>query len=101
MTTIACTTGRPNIKVKAAKKASKALSDDPWLVDSIDTIVKRYDYFKNVLNDINLTEPGGLNSFSKGYLGDRGMSIRNDTFIYKEWAPSAKEAFFIGDFSMK
>lgn len=86
------------------KMGSVSLSNDPYLVDSIDTIIKRYSYFQCILNDINSSEPGGITSFSKAYMGERGMSlmIKDDKsfFSYKEWAPSAQRAFLIGDFSI-
>lgn len=41
---------------------------------------------------------GGLDAFTKGY-EQFGFNLRKDGIDYCEWAPNAREAYLIGDFS--
>jgi 1,4-alpha-glucan branching enzyme len=71
---------------------------DPWLVDCVDSIGHRYRLFKKWKDTIEQSE-GGYDQFSKGYL-KFGLNVASDcTVTYREWAPNAKEAVLIGDFS--
>jgi 1,4-alpha-glucan branching enzyme len=71
---------------------------DPWLVDCVDAIGHRYRLFKKLKDTIEQSE-GGYDQFTKGYL-KFGFNVASDgTVTYREWAPNAKEAVLIGDFS--
>lgn len=50
-----------------------------------------------VLNKIVECE-GSLDTFSKGYK-QFGVRTSKEGIEYREWAPGAKEAYFVGDFS--
>lgn len=72
---------------------------DPWLKDEVPAILHRHDLFRRWKDTIIRTE-GGYDSFTKGY--DRfGLNVQPDnSVVYREWAPNAKEAVLTGDFSM-
>jgi 1,4-alpha-glucan branching enzyme len=76
------------------------LEIDPWLVDNVGAIGHRYQLFKKWKDTIKQTD-GGYDQFTKGYL-KFGLNVRPDgSVVYREWAPNAKEAVLIGDFSAR
>ena len=71
---------------------------DPWLEPFFPGIRARYDLYEKWKAQIQQTE-GSYDAFSKGYL-KFGFNVAEDgTVTYREWAPNAKEAYLIGDFS--
>ena len=74
------------------------LEIDGYLKPNVPAIAHRYGVFKNRKDAIDQFE-GGYNEFTKGY--DKfGFKVGSDgNVMYKEWAPNAKEAYLIGDFS--
>jgi 1,4-alpha-glucan branching enzyme len=57
----------------------------------------RHEHFEKVLSQIEDFEHG-IDRFSMGYKRF-GFVIHSDKIVYSEWAPNAKEAYLIGDFS--
>jgi 1,4-alpha-glucan branching enzyme len=77
---------------------SKILELDGYLKDDIPNITNRYNVFKKRKDEI-IAHEGGLDQFSKGYL-KFGLTVSpSGQITYREWAPGAKEAVLIGDFS--
>jgi 1,4-alpha-glucan branching enzyme len=71
---------------------------DGYLEPFIPAITSRHAQFQEWKKSIERSE-GGLEPFSKGY-NKFGFNVRDDgTVVYREWAPNAKEAVLIGDFS--
>ncbi|KAI0796919.1 glycoside hydrolase superfamily [Abortiporus biennis] len=78
--------------------AQTVLDVDPWLKDEVPAIIHRHDLFRKWKDVIQQTE-GGYDAFSKGYL-KFGLNVGPDnSVVYREWAPNAKEAVLIGDFN--
>ena len=78
--------------------AKTILDVDPWLEHNTAHIVHRHDLFRQWKDTIDSVE-GGYDQFTKGYL-KFGLNVSPDgTVTYREWAPNAKEAVLIGDFS--
>ena len=78
------------------EKAVLAL--DSWLEPFLPAITHRYQAFTKWKNTIQEHE-GGYDSFTKGFL-KFGLNVKEDaSIVYREWAPNATEAVFIGDFS--
>jgi 1,4-alpha-glucan branching enzyme len=74
------------------------LTVDPWLENNVPAIVHRYSLFKNWKDNIDNNE-GGYEKFMRGN-EKMGFVIAPDGSVtYREWAPGAKEAVLIGDFS--
>lgn len=74
------------------------LAVDPWLEHNVDHIVHRHDLFRKWKDTIDEIE-GGYDKFTKGY-EKFGLNVGPDGSVtYREWAPNAKEAVLIGDFS--
>jgi 1,4-alpha-glucan branching enzyme len=74
------------------------LDIDGYLKPNVSDIVKRHDIFRKWKDTIAEHE-GGYDNFTKGYL-KFGFNIGpNGEVVYREWAPNAKEAYLIGDFS--
>lgn len=71
---------------------------DGYLRPNVPAIIERYNTFKGWKDTIEEHE-GGYDNFTKGYL-KFGFNVgpKNEV-VYREWAPNAKEAFLIGDFS--
>jgi 1,4-alpha-glucan branching enzyme len=70
---------------------------DPWLTPYREPLQKRYDLFEEWYNKLNSAE-GSLDKFSKSYL-EYGINVTDKGIHYREWAPNAKEAHFIGEFN--
>jgi 1,4-alpha-glucan branching enzyme len=74
------------------------LKNDGYLEPNIPAIVHRHDVFRKWKDTIDEYE-GGYDNFTKGYL-KFGLNVgSNGEVVYREWAPNAKEACLIGDFS--
>lgn len=74
------------------------LDVDPWLVDHVPAIIDRHDSFRKWKDTIDSLE-GGYDAFTKGYL-KFGLNVQKDnSVIYREWAPNAIEAVLTGEFS--
>ncbi len=74
------------------------LGIDGYLEPNVPAIVHRHDLFRKLKDAIEQHE-GGYDSFTKGYL-KFGLNVgSNGEVVYREWAPNAKEAYLIGDFS--
>ena len=71
---------------------------DPWLEPFLGAIDKRYQQFKQWKDTITSAE-GGYDQFTKGYLKFGFNAAPDGSVTYREWAPNAKEAVLIGDFS--
>lgn len=71
---------------------------DPWLGPFKDDLRRRFSKANEWIQKLNSHE-GGLKEFSKGY-EKFGINVaRNGTITYREWAPNAVNANFIGDFN--
>ena len=74
------------------------LDIDPWLEPNVGAILHRHDLFRKWKDTIEETE-GGYDAFTKGY-EKYGLIVHKDnSVVYREWAPNAKEAVLTGDFS--
>ncbi|PWW74916.1 glycoside hydrolase family 13 protein [Tuber magnatum] len=71
---------------------------DPWLGPFKDDLRHRFSKANEWIQKLNSHE-GGLKEFSKGY-EKFGINVARDgTITYREWAPNAVNANFIGDFN--
>ncbi|CCM04879.1 uncharacterized protein FIBRA_07073 [Fibroporia radiculosa] len=78
--------------------AKTVLDIDPWLEHNVSAIVHRHDAFRKWKDTIEKNE-GGYDSFTQGYL-KFGLNVRGDgSVVYREWAPTVKEAVLIGEFN--
>ena len=73
------------------------LDYDPWLAPFKSHIEARYDRFRLKLEDI-ITERGSLFDFASNH-HFFGLHKNTDGWIFREWAPNAKELYIVGDFS--
>ncbi|KAF8591476.1 glycoside hydrolase family 13 protein [Ramaria rubella] len=82
----------------ALPSAKTILELDGYLEPFLSPIAHRYEKFKQWKDAIDIHE-GGYDAFSKGYLRF-GINMQpSGEIVYREWAPNATEAFFIGDFN--
>ena len=85
-------------KITTTLDSQTVLDVDPWLKDQVPAILHRHELFRKWKETIFATE-GGYGPFMDGY-HKMGVNIQPDnSVIYREWAPNAKEAVFIGEFS--
>ncbi|KAI9307970.1 1,4-alpha-glucan-branching enzyme GBE1 [Cunninghamella echinulata] len=71
---------------------------DPWLDPFKEELKKRYAYFEKYKKMIE-NSPGGIEKFTKGY-EYYGFNVEKDnTIIYREWAPNAITACLVGEFN--
>jgi 1,4-alpha-glucan branching enzyme len=74
------------------------LGIDGYLRPNIPSIVQRHNSFRRWKDTFELHE-GGWEKFTRGY-EKFGLNVGpNNEVIYREWAPNAKEAYLIGEFS--
>ncbi|KAL7413681.1 family 13 glycoside hydrolase [Mrakia frigida] len=74
---------------------------DPWLEPFSPFFRARYAKYLEWVKTIDETE-GGIDKFSQGWKGDNGLGfqvLKDNTILYREWAPGADKAFLIGDFN--
>jgi 1,4-alpha-glucan branching enzyme len=69
---------------------------DSWLKPYTDTIEKRIE--KCLLKEKHLTGNGTLSDFAMGHYY-YGLHRSSDSWIFREWAPNAKNIFIIGVFT--
>lgn len=74
------------------------LQDDAYLRPFQQTMEHRVQCADDWISKINETE-GGIDKFTRGYQ-QLGFNVTSDGIQYREWAPGAREAFLIGDFSI-
>ncbi|EIW82082.1 glycoside hydrolase family 13 protein [Coniophora puteana RWD-64-598 SS2] len=71
---------------------------DGYLDPFLPAITYRHERFQERKNAI-IDHEGGYDKFSRGY-DQMGFTVReNGEFVYREWAPGAKEANLIGEFN--
>jgi len=71
---------------------------DGYLEPNIPSIEARHEKFRKWKDTIEQHE-GGYENFTKGYL-KFGFNVgANGEVVYREWAPNARSAHLIGDFS--
>lgn len=71
---------------------------DPWLAPFKEELKSRYSKAQDWIKKIDETE-GGLEKFSRGF-EKFGINVDSQNNItYREWAPNATQAFFIGEFN--
>lgn len=74
------------------------LEIDCYLKPNLPAIANRYDAFKKWKDTIDQYE-GGYDNFTRGY-NRFGFHVGSSgEVVYREWAPNAKEAYLIGEFS--
>jgi len=78
-------------------KQLKLIELDPWLRPYSEIIRKRHELVikreKELLGEIN-----SLNDFANGYLF-YGLHKTNNSWVFREWAPNAKEIYLVGEFN--
>lgn len=71
---------------------------DPWLSPFKESLKRRFAKAQEWTKTINDTE-GGMEKFTRG-TEIFGFNVSKDnTIVYREWAPNAQQAFLIGDFN--
>jgi 1,4-alpha-glucan branching enzyme len=88
---------------------------DPWLSPFTDALKRRFSKAQSWINTIKETE-GGVDKFSKVSATNNNQCMlplikcqgtekfgfnvdKDNNIVYREWAPNAKEAYLIGEFS--
>jgi 1,4-alpha-glucan branching enzyme len=74
------------------------LALDGYLRPDIPNLVRRHEKFRKWKEVIEQHE-GGYDQFTKGYLKFGLHMGDKKEVMYREWAPNAKEAYLVGDFS--
>lgn len=90
--------GADNLLPDTKSAIDAAISLDHHLSYFRPVLEARYAHFRKVLNDIIASE-GSLDAFTQGYR-ERGINVTAEGIVYREWAPGATAAYFMGDFSM-
>ncbi|MCX6252306.1 MAG: alpha-amylase family glycosyl hydrolase [Bacteroidetes bacterium] len=75
------------------------VANDPWLEPAEQEIHRRYDRFREVMEEIK-AEAGSLSTFADAYnyFGIHYDKARKG-WVYREWAPKAQDLYFFGDFN--
>ncbi|EFA76234.1 1,4-alpha-glucan branching enzyme [Heterostelium album PN500] len=81
-----------------ATDGTKVISDDPWLEPYADALRRRHSHINHMVKQFDEKE-GGLLKFAEGY-NYFGFNVDSDNNVtYREWLPSAKSVFLVGDFN--
>lgn len=82
-----------------ATDGTKIISIDPWLEPFADGLRSRYAVYRSWADRIKQNE-GGLANFARGY-ERMGLHVdpKTQAVTYREYAPGATQASFIGDFN--
>lgn len=75
----------------------KILSIDPWLAPYQSDLKLRMERYQQTRKQL-LGEEGELTSFANGYLY-YGFHRTEEGWVYREWAPAARQMHLIGDFN--
>lgn len=79
-------------------EAATVIDVDPWLQPNVGAIIHRHDLFRQWKDSLEEHE-GGFDAFTQGHK-KYGFHVKPDnSVVYREWAPSVKEAVLTGDFS--
>lgn len=73
---------------------------DPYLEPFAPFFRARHDKYTKWVETINQHE-GGLDKFTRGWQGERGFGfqvLKDNSILYREWAPAATAASLTGDF---
>lgn len=75
------------------------VKDEQWLAEYEPQIQRRFDRFQEAIKDIN-DFSGNILEFASvhNFYGIHFESWRNG-WVYREWAPAAKQLYFFGDFN--
>jgi 1,4-alpha-glucan branching enzyme len=75
------------------------LTDEPWLEPYSAAIQRRFDRFQSTIRTI-IGYSGNILEFARmhEYYGVHFEKMRNG-WVYREWAPAAKQLFLMGDFN--
>lgn len=87
-----------NGTAKLPNDGTGVLQLDPWLEPFKDNLRSRYSKAQEWIQTLEKHE-GGLEKFSRGYETYGINVLPNGDTTYREWAPNAVEAHFIGDFN--
>ena len=74
------------------------LALDGYLRPDIPNLVRRHEKFRK-WKDVIEQDEGGYDQFTKGYLKFGLHMGKKGEVVYREWAPNAKGACLVGDFS--
>ncbi len=77
-------------------KESEFFLNDPWLEPYQGVLRDRHEAYKQKLRAI--TAGGDLLSFASGHLY-YGMHEYDNTVVFREWAPNARQIFLVGSFN--
>jgi 1,4-alpha-glucan branching enzyme len=92
------TLGTFSLNAPPPEAGAEQIRDDPYLEPFKHDLRNRFEHYAMVKAKI-LKAEGSLESFSQGYtrLGFRRLP---HSIAYSEWAPGARRAWLVGDFSM-
>lgn len=79
-------------------KIPHLIDNDPWLSPYKDAIAGRYNYFTEKERELTNNGEVSLSDFASGHLFF-GLHCLKDRWVFREWAPFAKEIYLIGDFN--
>jgi len=84
---------------KRPSQIPRLVKADPWLTPNTQDVINRIEYFEDRLKSIE-TDFGSLAKFASGY-EYFGFHIdkKNNRFVYREWAPGARQLYLTGDFN--
>jgi 1,4-alpha-glucan branching enzyme len=76
----------------------KLIKNDPWLQPYAEAIEGRYNYFLHKEKELTRNGEISLCDFASGHLYF-GLHTTPSGWVFREWAPGAKEIYLIGDFN--
>lgn len=74
------------------------IKNDPWLTPYKDAIIGRFESIKRQEKKLTNCNQISLSEFASGHLYF-GLHKTKDNWVFREWAPNAKEIYLIGSFN--
>ena len=99
------TTNAKSQKGKESKKTApkaqqlKLIRNDKYLAEYAPAIEGRHQHAINKIKELTCDGSVALSEFADGYLYFGLHRTLNGGWVFREWAPNAKEIFLVGDFN--
>ena len=91
--------GKESKKVEPKVQQLKLIRNDKYLAEYAPAIEGRHQYAINKIKELTCDGNVALSEFADGYLYFGLHRTLNGGWVFREWAPNAKEIFLVGDFN--
>ena len=98
-TTVKSQKGKESKKMEPKVQQLKLIRNDKYLAEYAPAIEGRHQHAINKIKELTCDGNVALSEFADGYLYFGLHRALNGGWVFREWAPNAKEIFLVGDFN--